>query len=96
MAPLNSRQAAAYLGISLKTLYKWKQQAKSNQGFLILHGAAVQFRYRQTGAMGNGRISFDASWLDELKQAMEGRKPDPRKPCRRKLSRITAELGVPE
>ena len=95
MAPLNSRQAAAYLGISLKTLYKWKQQACTNQGYLILCNAAVRFRFRQTGAMGQGRILFERCWLDELKAAMEASVERDKKKVKRRLSHITANLGIP-
>ena len=69
---MNVQEAAAYLGIARKTLYKWKRQARRNNGYLIFHGKAARFRYRQTGAIGQRRILFERQWLDELKRAMEG------------------------
>lgn len=95
MNPMNVREAAAYLGIGVKTLYKWKQQAQANQGYLILRNAAVRFRFRQTGAMGQGRISFERTWLDELKSAMEVTVERKKKVVKRRRSYITADLGLP-
>lgn len=92
---MNAREAAEYLGIAVKTLYKWKRQAARNHGHLIFSGRAVQFRYRQTGVAGQGRILFEQHWLDELKLAMEGRIPKPRASTRRAFSNIHVKLGVP-
>lgn len=93
---MNTRQAASYLGIAPKTLYKWKQQAKANEGFLILNGAAVPFQYGQTGTLGQGRLFFERDWLDQLKSAME-RRPTVRRPrtVRRQHQNITTKLGRP-
>ncbi len=93
---MNLREAAAYLEIAPKTLYKWKRQARQNNGFLIIHGKAVPFHYRQTGAAGQGRIMFETEWLDELKRAMEGNFPPQRKAPRPSLSQIHVELGIPQ
>ena len=92
---MNAIEAASYLGIARKTLYKWKRQARRNNGYLIFHGRAVRFRYRQTGAAGQGRILFEPQWLDELKQAMEGELPKQRKVSQPSLPNIHVELGVP-
>ncbi len=95
VSTMNAHEAAEYLGITTRTLYKWKRQARSNQGNLIFNGVAVQFRYRQTGGAGQGRILFEKVWLDELKSAMEGRI---RKECRPKpnqFSNISVPLGIP-
>ncbi|MEZ6129207.1 MAG: helix-turn-helix domain-containing protein [Planctomycetaceae bacterium] len=92
---MNAREAAEYLGIAVKTLYKWKRQATRNHGHLIFSGRAVQFRYRQTGVAGQGRILFEQQWLDELKLAMEGRFTIPEPPRHHSLSNIHARLGVP-
>ena len=94
---MNVRDAADYLGIASKTLYKWKQSAKQNNGYLIIRGRAVLFRYRQTGAAGQGRITFEKKWLDELKQAMECDVPqESRVLSRPALSHIHVELGLPQ
>ena len=93
---MNVPQAAAYLGIAVKTLYKWKRQARRNNGYLIFHGRAVAFRYRQTGAAGQGRILFELQWLDELKRAMEGDFPKQQRVSRPTLPNIHVELGVPQ
>lgn len=93
---MNAQEAAEYLGIAVKTLYKWKRQAVRNHGYLIFSGRAVPFRYRQTGVAGQGRILFEPQWLDELKQAMEGRVSKPKKmPVRPAFSNIHVKLGVP-
>ncbi len=92
---MNVREAAAYLGIARKTLYKWKRQAVRNQGHLIFQGRAVRFRYRQTGVAGQGRILFEQQWLDELKRAMEGESPTRRQPAHPSFSNIHVKLGVP-
>ncbi len=92
---MNVREAAEYLGIAPRTLYKWKRQARKNNGFLILNGKAVRFRYRQTGAAGQGRISFDKQWLDAIRQAMEGTTQNPVKPALPELAHIHVELGTP-
>lgn len=92
---MNANDAALYLGIARKTLYKWKRQAAANQGHLIFNGTAVRFRYRQTGVVGQGRISFEKSWLDEVKSAMEGRVTKPQRSNRQKLSNISVVLGTP-
>lgn len=70
---MSVKEAAEYLGISAKTLYKWKAKAASNGGYLMLNGCAVEFRYRQTGAMGKGKIIIEKAWLDELLRAMQGK-----------------------
>lgn len=92
---MNSSEAAAYLGITTKTLYKWKRQAKSHQGFLIFNGTAVRFRYRQTGVAGQGRILFEMKWLDELKNAMECRYTKQPVSRTKPLNNISVSLGVP-
>jgi len=92
---MNTREAAEYLGIACRTLYKWKQQAARNNGYLIFSGRAVRFRYRQTGVAGQGRIFFDVQWLDELKRAMEGDFQKPQKTSRRSRSNIRVKLGIP-
>ncbi len=92
---MNVHEAAEYLGIAPNTLYKWKRQARRNNGFLILHGIAVRFRYRQTGALGQGRISFDRQWLDAIRQAMEGTTQSLVKPPVPELAHIHVELGTP-
>ena len=92
---MNVRVAAAYLGVAIRTLYKWKRQARRNNGYLIFHGKAVRFRYRQTGPAGQGRILFELHWLDELKRAMEGTFPKQRQVSRPTLPNIHVELGVP-
>ena len=92
---MNVHEAAKYLGIAPNTLYNWKRQARKNNGFLILHGIAVRFRYRQTGAGGQGRISFDRQWLDAIRQAMEGTMQNPMKPALPELAHIHVELGTP-
>ena len=92
---MNVREAAAYLGIAPKTVYKWKRQARKNNGFLILHGIAVRFRYRQTGSAGQGKISFDKQWLDAIRQAMEGTSESPVKRSVPELAHIHVELGTP-
>lgn len=93
---MNTSEAASYLGISVKTLYKWKQQALANRGELVFHGKAVPFRYRQTGVSGQGRILFERLWLDELKSAMEGKAAIPRENTKTKrLKNINVALGVP-
>ena len=92
---MNAQQAAEYIGIATKTLYKWKRQSRRNNGYLIFHGRAVRFRYRQTGAAGQGRILFDVEWLDELKRAMEGEFPRQPKVSRPALPNIHVELGMP-
>jgi len=92
---MNVREASEYLGIACRTLYKWKQQAARNHGYVIFSGRAVRFRYRQTGVAGQGRILFELQWLDELKQAMEGNSPMPQKPSPRSRSNIHVKLGVP-
>ena len=43
-----------------------------------------------------GRILFERQWLDELKRAMEGEFPQPRRVSRPTLPNIHVELGVPE
>jgi transposase-like protein len=93
---MNAQEAASHLGIAVKTLYKWKRQARSNNGYLIFDGRAVRFRYRQTGAAGQGRILFELQWLDELKSAMEGDFPKQRRVSRPSLPNIHVELGVPQ
>lgn len=92
---MNAHEAAQYLGIAVKTLYKWKRQARANSGYLVLGGVAVPFRFRQTGALGQGRLYFEQSWLNELKLGMEERPLD--KPLRKReaLNNITATLGLP-
>ncbi|MCA9035162.1 MAG: hypothetical protein KDA91_08535 [Planctomycetaceae bacterium] len=92
---MNAQKAAEYLGIAVKTLYKWKRQAVRNHGYLIFSGRAVPFRYRQTGVAGQGRILFEPQWLDELKQAMEGRVSKPRSSARPVFSNIHVKLGIP-
>ncbi|MEZ6128890.1 MAG: hypothetical protein R3C59_09425 [Planctomycetaceae bacterium] len=92
---MNAQEAAEYLGIAVKTLYKWKRQAARNHGHLILSGRAVPFRCRQTGVVGQGRILFEPQWLDELKQAMEGRMTKPKTTVRQAFSNIHVTLGVP-
>ena len=92
---MNVRDASEYLGIAVKTLYKWKRQAAHNHGFLIFQGRAVRFRFRQTGVLGQGRILFEREWLDELRRAMEGQFSTPQQPRCRPLSNIQARLGVP-
>lgn len=92
---MNLAQAAEYLGVARRTLYKWKEKARRNQGYLIFHGRAVRFRYRQTGAAGQGRILFERQWLDELKQAMECRQPVQPRTTRPALSHISVSLGIP-
>ena len=95
---MNVQEAAAYIGIAPRTIYKWKRQALANRGFLILGGIAVRFRFRQTGAAGQGRILFERQWLDEIKRAMEGepldegRKP---RPASESLPHVNVTLGVP-
>lgn len=92
---MNVQQAAEYLGIAPKTLYKWKRQSIANRGYLIFGGAAVRLRFRQTGAAGQGRIQFERHWLDELKSAMEGR-PKKRSQTRpTQLTHISSPLGLP-
>ena len=92
---MNTSEAAEYLGIATKTLYKWKRQARSNQGHLIFNGIIVPFRYRQTGVAGQGRILFEKHWLDELKGAMEGRSSERRTSRPKRLNNIRVALGVP-
>lgn len=92
---MNLTQAAEYLGVAPGTLYKWKQKARRNRGYLIFHGRAVHFRYRQTGAAGQGRILFEQAWLDELRHAMECEAPAPQKPRRPALRNIDVPLGRP-
>ena len=93
---MNAQEAASYLGIAKKTLYKWRMQARRNGGYLIFHGRAVHFRYRQTGAAGQGRLLFERQWLDELKRAMEDDFPMQRRVSRPTLPNIHVELGVPQ
>jgi len=92
---MNVNDAAEYLGIARKTLYKWKRQARQNNGFLIVHGVAVPFRYRQTGPAGQGKIVFEKPWLDAIKRAMEGETEKPKKLLRPAFSHIHVELGTP-
>lgn len=92
---MNASDASTYLGIARKTLYKWKRQATANQGYLIFNGVAVRFRYRQTGVAGQGRISFEQSWLDELKFAMEGTVTKKPRLRRKDFSNINVPLGMP-
>ena len=92
---MNIAQAAEYLGVARRTLYKWKEQARRNNGYLIFHGTAVRFRYRQTGASGQGRILFEKQWLDDLKQAMECHQPVTPGRRRPALAHIDASLGIP-
>ena len=89
------RQAAEYLGIAKQTVYNWKQIALKNNGYLIFHGRAVRFRYRQTGAAGQGKISFEKSWLDQLRQAMEGTTENSVKLPTPELAHIHVELRTP-
>lgn len=93
---MNAGEAAQYLGITRKTLYKWKRQSLANQGFLIFNSVKVRFRFRQTGVTGQGRIFFDRLWLDNLKVAMEGKTVENNHPLRRiPLSNIKVPLGLP-
>jgi len=92
---MNAQEAAEYLGIAVKTLYKWKRQARANQGSLIFNGVVVQFRYRQTGVAGQGRILFERVWLDDLKSAMEGRSTKRNRAVTKRLKNISVALGTP-
>lgn len=92
---MNVRDAASYLGVSPKTLYKWKRRARHNNGHLIFSGRAVRFRYRQTGTIGQGRIFFERQWLDDIKQAMESEPPQQRSARRTTRPHLRVPLGLP-
>lgn len=93
---MNTREAAAYLGVAKQTLYNWTRKSRSQNGCLIFHGRAVRFRYLQTGEAGKGRILFQKQWLDELKRAMECDVPERKPAPLPTLSHIHVELGTPE
>jgi len=92
---MNVHEAAEYLCVARQTIYNWKSRAMRNNGYLIFNGRAVRFRYRQTGAVGQGKISFETSWLDEIKQAMEGTMASAVKLPTPELANIYVELGTP-
>jgi hypothetical protein len=74
--PLNSDEAAIYLGIHRDTLYD-----KCGRG---------QIQCSQGGAMGQGRLSFRKEWLDAYidGQSMPVKKPKQYKPSQNGVQRL--------
>jgi hypothetical protein len=95
---LDSRDSAAFLGISVTTLYDWLRQ--SDEGTFELRGQATTINYYQGGRHGQGRIKIEPSEIERLQQLMRVH-PRPQKKPRQliKLQQfpgITVPLGRPD
>lgn len=94
---LNSKDAAAALGVSALTLYDWL--ARSDRGEFKLRGQPFTINYLQGGAWGQGRIQIEAPEIERLKDAMRVRpqaQPRRREPARpQSYPGITVALGRP-
>jgi hypothetical protein len=95
---LNSKDAAAALGLSVLTLYDWLGQ--SDAGRFEIRGQPVTIAYYQGGRRGQGRIKIDSREIDRLLSLMRV-SPQPnalrKKPTKKPtLQHITAKLGRPE
>lgn len=94
---LNSKDAAATLGLSVLTLYDWLGQ--SDVGELVIRGQPVTIEYYQGGRRGQGRIKIDTQEIERLLLLM---RVTPRTTYARRcpekktiLRHITTKLGRP-
>jgi hypothetical protein len=94
---LSPKEAARCLGITVTTLYDWLSQ--SDYGQLIIRGQKVSIEYFQGGAKGQGRIRFEASEVERIKELMRVRPSHSatrRPPTRQHIfPGITVPLGRP-
>jgi hypothetical protein len=95
---LNSKDAAAALGVSVLTLYDWLSQ--SDAGEFEIRGQPVAIGYYQGGRRGQGRIKIDTEEIERLlslmrvaPKATRSRKRSERKSA---LQHITTKLGRPD
>lgn len=94
---LNSRDAAAALGVSVATLYAWLAQSDARE--FQVRGQPFTIDYLQGGRRGQGRIRIESSEIDRLLEAM--RAIPIRKLARRPLQQrrhfpgISVPLGLP-
>ena len=94
---LSPIEAARRLGITVTTLYAWL--GKSDHGQLIMRERKVTIEYFQGGAKGQGRIRFEASEVERIKELMRVRPSHSatrRPPTRQHIfPGITVPLGRP-
>lgn len=93
--------AAKLLGISPKTLRKWKRKAMEQGGYLSINGQTVLFDCQQNQENGRGaRIYFEEDFVETIKDARQVRPKAARKPPKRKLkldglSQLSTVPGLP-
>jgi hypothetical protein len=95
---LNSKDAAAALGLSVLTLYDWLSQ--SDAGEFEIRGQPVSVAYYQGGRRGQGRIKIDTQEIERLLSLMRVA-PRPARARKRPtkkttLQHITTQLGHPD
>ena len=95
---LNSKDAAAALGVSVLTLYDWLSQ--SDAGQFEIRGQPVTIDYFQGGRRGQGRIKIDTQEIDRLLSLMrvtpKTKQVRQRPEIRTSLQHITTHLGRPD
>jgi hypothetical protein len=94
---LNTKDAAAAIGVSVLTLYDWLSQ--SDSGKFEIRGQPVTVEYFQGGRRGQGRIKIAHQEIERILSLMRvtPKVASSRSRCKKKptLQHITTKLGRP-